>query len=295
MAWIESHQSLSRHKKTLKAAARLSLDRHTLIGHLMELWWWGIDNVPSNGFMGDVTDEEIAFAADWNGDASQFVEALIVAGFIDDSAEGRVLHDWFDYAGKLLDKREKDALRKREKQEEKKRLSIGITTEICSKSSGNPAERSVEAAGTVPYRTVPNQETRDHDPFADAKGSDGYTVEFETFWAAYPRKLAKREAFKTWKTRVKTVLPNDLIQAATHYAEDCRREKRDMQHVMHASTFLGPNLRYEDYLKSPKVEVAVVVDMAKHRIDALPEEVEWREGLDEVLAQIGPKRPNFRS
>lgn len=49
MAWIESHQTLSRHRKTLRAAALLHVDRHKMIGHLHELWWWALDNVPGWG------------------------------------------------------------------------------------------------------------------------------------------------------------------------------------------------------------------------------------------------------
>ena len=83
MAWIESHQSLSRHRKTLKTAGRLSVDRHKLIGHLHELWWWALDNVGVDGRLTEMTPFEIGLAAQWDGDHDDFVEALIDGGFID--------------------------------------------------------------------------------------------------------------------------------------------------------------------------------------------------------------------
>ncbi len=37
MSWIESHQSLSRHRKTMRAAAVLKADRHKLIDGMERL------------------------------------------------------------------------------------------------------------------------------------------------------------------------------------------------------------------------------------------------------------------
>ncbi|WP_374713316.1 hypothetical protein [Symbiobacterium terraclitae] len=147
MAWIESHQSLSRHRKTLRAAAILRVSRHLLIGHLHELWWWALDNVPANGFLGDLTDAEIAQGAEWPGDPTEFVRALTEAGFIDETENGRYLHDWHDYAGGMLEKRAKDAERKRE---ERRRKSTGDPSDVRRTSDGHPTD--VQA-----YRTVPNQ------------------------------------------------------------------------------------------------------------------------------------------
>lgn len=162
MAWVESHQSLSRHRKLVRLIALLKEDKHKLIGHLNELWWWGIDNVPSDGDLGDLLDEEIAFGAEWTGDAAEFVSALTTAGFIDVSDDGsRCLHDWHDYAGKLLDKRAADRERKRKKKddgangapEEVAAHARNIPEELQRKSNGAPEE----VAGTVPNPTLPNQ------------------------------------------------------------------------------------------------------------------------------------------
>ncbi len=113
MAWLESHQALSKHRKTIRAAGLLKTDRHKLIGHLHELWWWGIDNVGPDGFLRDLTDYELAMAAEWNGDPEEFVAALVDAGFIDVLDEGRFFHDWYDYAGKWVERREKERERAR--------------------------------------------------------------------------------------------------------------------------------------------------------------------------------------
>lgn len=103
MAWIESHQSLLNHRKTIRAAALLKADRYKLIGHLHALWWWALDNADLDGKLDAVTPEEVAIAAGWpENKAADFVAALEAAGFLD---KGMVLHDWYDYAGKLNAKR----------------------------------------------------------------------------------------------------------------------------------------------------------------------------------------------
>jgi hypothetical protein len=114
MAYIESHQSLSRHRKTLAVVSTLHVDRHKLLGHLHELWWWGLDNADITGLVGHVSDEVLAEAAGWPlKDAQRFVGALTSAEFIDATPDGLVLHDWPDYAGKLNERREQNRERMR--------------------------------------------------------------------------------------------------------------------------------------------------------------------------------------
>ena len=113
MSFIPSYQSLGTHRKTLRAASLLKIDRVLMVGHLHYLWWWGVDNVPATGDITRVTDEEIALAAEWRGDAREFAHALIEAGFIDAKKRKRFFHNWEEYIGKMLRKRESDRLRMR--------------------------------------------------------------------------------------------------------------------------------------------------------------------------------------
>ncbi|MGF9909529.1 replication protein [Brevibacillus porteri] len=79
--------------------------------------------------------------------------------------------------------------------------------------------------------------------------SSSYSEEFERFWLAYPRKIGKKEAFKNWNTRLKAkVDPETLIQAAKNYAEACKQRGTAPEYIMHASTFLGTNDKYVDYI-----------------------------------------------
>lgn len=113
MAWIQSHQELGAHPKTKKMARILNVSRVTAVGHLQFLWWWATNYAPD----GDVTrfdHMDIATGAEWEGDESAFVEALVTAGFLDRDIDGTLcIHDWQDYAGKLIDRRRTNAERMR--------------------------------------------------------------------------------------------------------------------------------------------------------------------------------------
>lgn len=108
MAWLESHQSLRNHPKTLELAAVLEIHFAQAIGHLHCLWWWAMDYAP-NGDLSRWSKEAIAAGSGWAGDADEFVEALRETGFLDDLE----IHDWFEYAGRLLEKREQNKQRTR--------------------------------------------------------------------------------------------------------------------------------------------------------------------------------------
>jgi hypothetical protein len=149
MSWIESHQSLSRHKKTIRASKLLKTDRMKLIGHLHELWWWAIDNADIDGRLGDITAAELADAAGWTKDGEAFTAALIEARFVDSEGSVLILHNWFKYAGKLMEKREKDRDRKRGSSTEILTHSNGIPTELPKKSQAPKVVGSVGTVGKV--------------------------------------------------------------------------------------------------------------------------------------------------
>lgn len=84
-----------------------------------------------------------------------------------------------------------------------------------------------------------------------------YPAEFEEFWEAYPRKIAKAAAYRKWKALVTRngQGPNaeTIARAAQHYREACQVAGTEETYMMHAATFLGPQRRWEDYLEPPKV------------------------------------------
>lgn len=154
MAWIESHQELGRHPKMKKLARRLHISRPTAIGHLHYLWWWALD-FAQDGVLDKFDNDDIAEAMEWEGDSDELVAALIESGYIDETNHGLMLHDWGEYAGKLLERRAKDRARKRTAAE-----AAGVPTEIHRKSSG----KKKESAETPSDSFVTNQPTNSNQP-----------------------------------------------------------------------------------------------------------------------------------
>lgn len=102
MAWIELHQTLPTNKKTVRLKNLLRIKTPQAVGHLCILWLWALDNAP-DGDLSGFSPEEIAEFSCWQGkNPGDFVGALVQAGFIDSDM---MIHDWYEYAGKLLDQR----------------------------------------------------------------------------------------------------------------------------------------------------------------------------------------------
>lgn len=76
-----------------------------------------------------------------------------------------------------------------------------------------------------------------------------YTCAFETLWSAYPRKKEKAAAYRCYKARLNDGFPEDeLERAVKRYAEECRVNGTEDRYIKLASTFLGPNTPFTDYL-----------------------------------------------
>ena len=223
MAWIEVHQALRGHRKTLALRRQLGMESDAqAIGHLVCLWLWTLDNAP-DGDLSEMDDATIAYGADFPEErAEEFVKALQKARFLD----GKCIHNWEEYAGRLIAIRESNRERAR-KARERKRAKGGQKAEPKEPEEEDAPEgvrepcangaRSVrEACGatkpnrtqrnpTVPNQTkqnitLPNPTTQDTTvpdttapnttvPGARARAERQRETEwFEQFWQLYPRK-----------------------------------------------------------------------------------------------------------
>ena len=117
MAWIEVHQALRGHRKTLALRRQLGMENDAqAIGHLVCLWLWTLDNAP-DGDLSEMDDATIAYGADFPEErAKEFVKALQKARFLDDKR----IHNWEEYAGRLMAIRESNRERARKARERKR-------------------------------------------------------------------------------------------------------------------------------------------------------------------------------
>jgi hypothetical protein len=104
MAWIESHQSIERHPKTIALMAEMGWDLDTTIGKLHRFWWWCIDYA-LDGNLSKFTPAILGNSVGLNGeDSVKFLETMIKVRFFDEKPFLRV-HDWWDHIGLFLQRK----------------------------------------------------------------------------------------------------------------------------------------------------------------------------------------------
>lgn len=179
MAWIEVHQALLTHRKTLELAELLGLPPIYAAAHVIALWSWSLDNAPDGAL--HVRAGIIARACQWESDTDLIVSSLVKSGFLDMSNDNCLtIHDWSDYAGRLVDKRRQNAERMREAREKQRATHVQRTLHA-------------RAGATVPNPTVPNQLTLN---VGANNAPDDLTLWFDTFWQLYPKKIRKPNAHR---------------------------------------------------------------------------------------------------
>lgn len=155
MSYIELHEHVWSHPKTIELSRRLQISKTYAVAHLSRLWTWCI-RYADDGCISKLSSYQIADAADWAGDAEAFVKALAESGFIDETHDGTFIHDWSDYAGRLVRIRQRDRERKRNP-EQFHRKSDGNPTEC----DGNPEESAGEKTDSsgIAYSLKPIEST----------------------------------------------------------------------------------------------------------------------------------------
>jgi hypothetical protein len=160
VAWIEVHQSLPMHPKTIEAAMLLEVPEAEVVGHMVCLWIWAVDARP-DGVLDLSKPRIIARAAGWEKEPGRFVDALIAVRFLD---EDGAIHDWDDYTGRLMERRERVQVQTRQRVQafrERRRLSSiegqEVTQGVTRYGNARNASVTLGNAPTVPNRTQQNR------------------------------------------------------------------------------------------------------------------------------------------
>lgn len=143
MAWISVYEGIKDHPKIRNLFRLLGCSRQEAIGVLVLLWQWGLINADRSGKIMNACDEDIAEGILYTKiPAKQLVSVLVKSGWIDVDIDGTyVLHDWDEWQNQwyqALDRREKEARRKREQRND---ASCG---QSCGQSGGQSADNSTE-------------------------------------------------------------------------------------------------------------------------------------------------------
>lgn len=235
MAYIESHQAIGRHPKTLRLARRLGVSKHEAIGVIHMLWWWCLDYAPD----GDLTgfgDDEIAMATEWPGEPAGLVDALVESRWLDRGADGQPLillvHDWEEYGGKLVQRRRANAKRMRDARADtpddappnhQLHPETHVQDTCAARAAGVQSEKREEKKSVEETRTTPplppGGDDGDGEPTEPEAKPTAVDRRFSRWWDRYPNKSAKIEALKAWR-RLK---PDDAMTERLIAAVDRQR------------------------------------------------------------------------
>lgn len=111
MPWFEAHDTMGRHPKTLKLAEILKIKRREAVGLLHDLFAWGLFAAQEDGELVGMTEFQIGLALDCETKkaAQKVVGGLLESGFLDQDERGvYYIHDWYDYAGRYCEGRNRN-------------------------------------------------------------------------------------------------------------------------------------------------------------------------------------------
>lgn len=144
--WLEVHSDLPDHPKVRFCAGLLRVDPDMLVGKLLRLWTWALNNREDGRFLSCETDL-IAEKMRWPKAPGKLVDALCAvapgetAGFLLHDETGFSIYHWKEYAGKLIEKRARDRARKSAAHSAPiPEKSAGIPTGLYRKEAGNDTE-----------------------------------------------------------------------------------------------------------------------------------------------------------
>jgi hypothetical protein len=195
LAWIESHQELANHPKTKRFRRALNIGTAQAIGHLHMLWWWALDYA-QDGCIACADREDVAEACAWEGSPDELISALVQAGFID--AETERIHDWDEYGGRYLKRRDQA----RERQQKHRSKDGTYSKEGCHALVTR--DMGVTHALVTPLQDRTGQERREENlskpTVSLARSREPYPDDFEEFWKAYgPTNGPKKPAYTAWR------------------------------------------------------------------------------------------------
>lgn len=186
MAWIESHQGLREHPKTLMLMQKMGWNSDVTIGKLHRFWWWCVDYA-EDGDLRKFNDGIIATAVGLDSSCGKtFVESMVDcgfevgSGFIDREPYFRV-HDWWNYIGKFLQAKYRQSPEKWHKVRD---------LYVMSKSLSLTATKNLQP--NLPNLTKPNQL-----PVGYADSVDDFFISLQTDWFIQAKKAYPGVNLKT--------------------------------------------------------------------------------------------------
>ena len=214
MAWIESHEDVGQHPKTRRLARSLQVSIPTAVGYLHLLWHWAL-KYAEDGNLERFTREDIADGAMWTDAAETFVLALTQSGFLDETPTGLLVHDWNEYAGRLVQRRQLN----------RERMQAARATHVADTGlhvGGYRTQPTVPTKPTKPTKpTEPTVPTRPRESAASPPHAQRSRILVDPFGEAFLVRMAGKFAGLWTREEVK----ERIQDAMNHKASDKSKDK----------------------------------------------------------------------
>jgi hypothetical protein len=189
--------------KFKKFQRRLKLPFWQAIGLLEAVWKVTESNAPA-GDIGKLSNGDIAFAIEWEGDADGLISALLECGWLDASDKYRlVVHDWPEHAPSYLKggfaKNGKSFVRASEPK-------VAATSNNSVDNFLAPAEHLLSTCH-ADAKITPASPNLSSPSYKNGRQAD----RFNDFWRIYPKKVKKRPACEKWKSKHLDAKADELI------------------------------------------------------------------------------------
>jgi len=212
--------------------------------------------------------DDIADGIGWEGESQKLIDSLVVSGFLDIDNGVLVVHEWMDYAGKLIEKRNAAKERKKaERAANKKRRTEDVPGTYRGRTSDGAGSHSrtvpdptvpdptvpdptvpdtelIEETNTVPEKQPPKKRTAKRPVEMDGLFLDSYS--------AYPKKSGKTDSYEVWQQRVKEGDEPSFIKAGIErYLEvvwySLPESERETRHIKNFQTLIGPKRHFAEF------------------------------------------------
>ncbi len=188
--YAEVHASLPRHRKTYRLSRILSQKRTTIVGMLVFMWTWALDD--GTGFI-DADPCQLADLMLWDGDPQLLVNAMIASGWLDVTQDGKwFIHDWDKFTGNLQDKK---TLRKQQNRDAQaaRREKLKIMSTASTPEPVGTITPNVSMTSAIRHANVSTQTKRNE---SEAKGKENILKEkFGEFQNVLLSKEEKKKLF----------------------------------------------------------------------------------------------------
>ncbi len=199
---------------------QLNCSKFEALGVLNFLWLWGLNNADKDGRVINADKEDVAqylrgVGAGCTIDSEKIVDALISTGWIDTDEGDLHIHDWSQW--------------QRGKAESSDTQTVALS----------PSATDIQTSIAMPEIETVEKPKR-------------YTVGFEAFWTAYPRKADKGSAYRKYQARRNDGYSDEeLLMACRAYAKSCKDNHTEQKYIKLAKTFLSEAMPFVEYLGKP--------------------------------------------